>query len=277
MIITFYVLASLMLLSAVCAVCRPLLSRRQPEASTSEQLTSLYQQKRAELALDQQLPGDKKVMDNFAQQSFMRQATQQELRSQRASIWLVVLLVLSFITAALVGYSHWGAFSDWQHYLQQKDTHINVKQELKAMGGVSGLTASLQAKLNADPKHPHGWFLLGKMYMSEGKFDQAVQALTRSNSLKPKQPEVMTTLAEAIFADNHQRLTKSAKQLLTQSLQIAPNNIEAINLLAINAYVTHHYQTAIRYWEQMIPYFDPQSDDAKQLFSMIHQAQQKLH
>ncbi len=194
----------------------------------------------------------------------------------RASWWVPLAIAVLFPSTAIYAYDELGSAKSWQQFSFLKDDAAKVKQEVVAMGGIPGVIRQLETRLKQQPYHPHGWFLLGKIYLEQNQSHKALACLMKSNKQKPNQPEVMTALAEAIFDENKQRLTKPAKNLLKASLKIAPNNIEAINLLAVNAYLTQHYQTAIHYWESMIPYFDPSSKDGKQLFSMIHQAQDKL-
>ena len=276
-IIVFWCLFALFLTVAVLAVSVPLMRTPKPYKDHSPKLLdALYQQKRQQLKIELQNIEQQQLFEKNLQNNFVKEPTIYEHRCQRASWWVIGSLIIALPAVVMIGYQHWGSIRAWQQYDYQQKNPINVKQAVAEMGGVTGVLHSLEQRLQQDPDHPQGWYLLGRMYLSQHNAHAAVTALMKANQMQEGQPEVMTALAGAIFVDNHQRLTKPAKKLLEDSLKIAPDNIEAINLLAVNAYVTKHYQTAIQYWEQMIPYFDPDSKDGKQLFSMIHQAQKKL-
>ena len=79
-----------------------------------------------------------------------------------------------------------------------------------------------------------------------------------------------------IFFANGRKLSPDDVALLAPILKRDPNNVNAINLLAIDAYLQHHYQTAVSYWERLLLIFPPDSADSKAVLQMIAKAQKNI-
>ena len=100
--------------------------------------------------------------------------------------------------------------------------------------------------------------------------------LQKAHQLKPQHLEYAVAFAQAQFFANQNKLSQQSKMLLVSVLQKMPNNIAALNLLAINAYSQQRYKKAIYYWEKMLPLFQPGSKDSQVLLAMIAKAQKHL-
>jgi cytochrome c-type biogenesis protein CcmH/NrfG len=129
--------------------------------------------------------------------------------------------------------------------------------------------------LSERPDSAQGWYLLGRLYISQAEFTKAVLAFRKANQLTPQQPPIMMAYAESLFLTHGKRLTPLASQLLHQILLKTPNNLEVLNLLAVDAYNKQQFLAAVNYWEQLVYFLDPASKDAKVILQAIATAQMR--
>lgn len=187
-----------------------------------------------------------------------------------------ILVILCLPIFAFLLYLHWGSSEKLKEYWVIQDRAEQVKQELAKYKNPQQVINRLKAHLNQFPNSAKGWYLLGRIYLTTQHYHQSVKALAKANRLDPNNIKIATVYAQALFFDNHRQLSKKALMLLERVVSQSPNNINANNLLAINAYNQGHYQQAIEYWEKLLPLFEPGSKDSQALLSMIARAEKQL-
>ncbi len=197
-----------------------------------------------------------------------------ELKSTPSYIAATILCIVVSI-AAFVLYLYFGKSREVKTWLVTKEQAEKVKAEIRRYGSKQEIILALRNKLTQLPlnkSNAKGWFILGKLYFNEKDFSQAFLAFKKAVDLNPEQPEYILQLVATNYYFHHQ-LNDNDKRLIDRLLKVSPNNVNAINLLAINDYQTQHYEQAIRRWESLLNYFPVDSADAKSLIEMIHQAQ----
>src|SRR5580698_6057419 len=70
---------------------------------------------------------------------------------------IIVSLSLFFSTENYDGLKYW---------LTIGEAHYRLQQEIKNLGGLSGMIKQIKLKLAADPNDAEGWFILGKLYLA---------------------------------------------------------------------------------------------------------------
>lgn len=73
------------------------------------------------------------------------------------------------------------------------DTHTAHSPELD----IAGLINRLETHLATNPDNAEGWFILGRLYLKLGRYDPAVQALTRAHEQNPT-ASTQVALADAL-------------------------------------------------------------------------------
>ena len=155
-----------------------------------------------------------------------------EAARHRAPIAAAIALGLLVPLASAVGY--------WQlgdpRAMQAEAMRNADPQQLKA------LTERLAAHLQKTPGDADGWALLGRSLSSQGRHEQAAQALARAVQLAPEDRDLLVefikTLALAGRAEFEQR----------------------------------DYAAAIAYWERILPFAPPESEFARSVSESIVQA-----
>lgn len=188
--------------------------------------------------------------------------------------WLLLMLVIALPVAAGLLYRHWGAADRLNVYYQQQKNAQLVQQTLKQLGTAEQVIAKLKAQLQQHPT-AKGWYLLGRLYLSQEQLAQAQEAFANSHQLNSHDPQTMLQYAEVLFLQER-HLTAQARELLEQVLSQQPDNAEAINILAIADYQQGNYPQAIQRWEQLLTRFPADTEDGKKLLEAIARAQAAL-
>jgi len=178
---------------------------------------------------------------------------------------------------AITLYLHWGYSKQLSHWLTIKKQNELVRSELTKYGSLDNLIKSLRERVLKTPSNPKGWYLLGKLYLSAKQFALATDALHRAYSLNPHDIKILEKYGEALFLAHDNHLNKEAKHVLNKLLELSPNNINAINILAIDSYREKDYKKAIQYWKHLTSILPPNSADAKSLHEAITLARKKIN
>ncbi|MFA6302989.1 MAG: hypothetical protein WC627_07640 [Legionella sp.] len=94
----------------------------------------------------------------------------------------ILLLPLIFILTAL-GYSNWGGFLLWQEAMHQAHARKIAEQMLRSIHSPQDLIDQLRAKLDDTPASAKGWYLLGRLYISQDDKKHADEAFGKAQSL----------------------------------------------------------------------------------------------
>lgn len=188
-------------------------------------------------------------------------------------VYFYLVIVLLFPMMTLTLYWKLGDSQPLIHYWELKQRAIRVNEELAALKNPNEVIDRLNAYLQQHPNHPKGWYLLGKIYYKQQSFKKAVIALEKAHQQSPGNLDYAVAYAEADFFYRGRHLRPETKKTLQNVIEHDKNNVAALNLLAINAYLHGHYQKAIHYWERLLPLFSVGSKDHSFLLSMIAKAQ----
>lgn len=184
----------------------------------------------------------------------------------RIWVWLFVIVLACGL------YWRWGASDQLILAHQVKNEVQKIKSEIANTGSIQNLVNRLKARIDKTPDDPKGWYLLGNLYLSHYELDQAVASYQKANSLKPNNPDIMIKLAEALFLKNNKKLTEESQLLVDKVLKKEPQNINSLNLVALDAFQQGDSKKAIQYWEKVLIQLPIDSDDAKQIEAMIAKA-----
>jgi cytochrome c-type biogenesis protein CcmH len=186
---------------------------------------------------------------------------------QRQFTKTTLLLILGFPFIAILLYWHWGNPN------MLLNPPLSFTQN-KNLPDANQVIQALQQHLAHEPNSAQGWFLLGRLYASQQKYEDASKAFARANTLQPDQMNILINYVMSLFmqrtVDNQQIET-----LLKHALTLEPQNDTALNLLAINFYQQQQYDKAISIWEKLSEKYPPDTTDGKTLLKAISIAQQK--
>lgn len=182
-------------------------------------------------------------------------------------------IALIVIVGSIIGYWQWGAWKNLTHYYHQKNLEKQAQLVLKTVKGPSELIDKLKQHLDANPNAARGWFLLGRLYASQGEWALSFQAFTQAHQLKPHNEKFYVNYAQSMWQVNGQKFNLDIRNHYQRILKDNPKQADTLSMLAIDAFQEKSYQTAIDYWTRLLPLVPPDSADSAAIRRAIAKAQ----
>ena len=181
-------------------------------------------------------------------------------------------LIPAVISLVVIAYWHWGAWRELADYQQQQMQQQRAEALLKSMNGPQGIIKALQAKLAKTPDSAKGWFLLGRLYVSQQQWPQAFAAFKKAHRLQKDNDTITVHYAQSLWELNQQRFNPHVRDLLKTVLQHNSEQPDALAMLAMDAFQRKNYQSAIDYWQRLLKQVPPQSEQALAIRKAIAKA-----
>ena len=130
----------------------------------------------------------------------------------------------------------------------------------------------LAARMKGKPEDPTGWKLLARAYSAMGRYEESVAAFSRSVGAIAAGGSGAAGRLGRRAGDAKTDAAGRASQLVTRALALDPRNQKALSLSASAALERKDYDAAITEWRKLQAQFAPASAEAKEIASMIAQA-----
>ena len=132
--------------------------------------------------------------------------------------------------------------------------------------------AALAQRLQQNPDDAGGWTMLGRSYITLGRYSEASNAYAKATSLKPDDADLWADYAFAMAMANDRRLEGQPQELINKALKLDPENPKALELAGSAAFEAKNYQDAIKYWQRLLGKTPPGSELAETLSERINEA-----
>jgi len=185
-------------------------------------------------------------------------------------------LVPIFVGLGVLGYWHWGFAEEWIKYKHQQVKQEQVQDLLKSVGGVEAVIVKLKTRVEANPTSARGWYLLGRLYASQGHWKLARDVYQKAYQLSPTDTEINVNYAYSLWQFHHMQFTDEIRSLYKAVLIQNANQTDALAMLAMDAYSRHAYQESIDYWQHLLKIVPPQSEEARAIQKAIVKAEGRL-
>lgn len=196
------------------------------------------------------------------------------LKANKKFMGVVSLSLLALIASA---YFYWGGFAQWHNYQQAQESQKLAKQMMRSIKTPKELIAKLKAQLNDSPKSAKGWYLLGRLYMTQNDFEQAVVAFAKAHHFVPENEQYMVNYAHSLWSLNNRQFNKQIRSLFNELLRQNPNQPDALAMLAMNSFLNNEYEQAINYWQRLLKQASPKSQEALAIHKAIAKAQEQIN
>lgn len=193
----------------------------------------------------------------------------------RKSLFSIALAPLLIIALGL-SYWQWGAWPAWQGYNRQLAQQEQIQAVLQTVKGPEDLAERLKARLAEDPQSARGWYLLGRLYASQNQWALAREAFAKACQLNPNDVAATVNYGQSLWQLNQQHFDEPIRTIFKSLLEKNPQQPDALAMLAMDAFMSEQYQTAINYWQQLLKLAPEQSEEAQMLRKAIAKAQQQL-
>ena len=141
-------------------------------------------------------------------------------------------------------------------YVAHKQQEQKVAAALKEYGSKQAIIARFHQYVLAHPGVAKPWFLLGKLYLSQGQVDQAYQAFLKAYQLKP---EVLYGLYAAQSDQYlHKGVLSQKGQVIVQALYKKASQVAPIMALEAERQMQlGHKEQALAIWQRLLGQLDP--------------------
>lgn len=187
---------------------------------------------------------------------------------------LLIALVPIFIVFVIAVYWFWGAgIAQHDHYAAQNKQQ-QIKEVLASIRSPDELIEKLKNRLQQEPSNPKGWYVLGRVYATQGKWKDAERSFATALELNPDDEQVTVNYGQAAWQSNQQKFDDKIRNVFLHVLKKNPNQPDALAMLAMDAFMRHDYPKSIEYWQHLLKLVPPDSTDAQTIRKAIAKAQQ---
>ena len=285
--ITFWIIAGLLVCAALLFVLPPLVGRRAPQAAATpaEVNLSVYryqlreldvelgagtwdetQYRNAKNDLEGRVIEDAKLASEIAPASAAK-----PLRSQWPAIAAAVTVPLLAVSLYLVLGTPQGldpnAASPQEGSAENGPAHATSPQQIQAM------VARLEKKLEQQPNDADGWSVLARSYGALQRYEESSAAYARAIELQPNNAQLLADYADTLAMANDRSLQGEPQKIIQQALKADPHNLKALALAGTVDYERKNYQGALKYWQRILELVPPDSPIASSVASSVKEVQ----
>lgn len=207
-------------------------------------------------------------------QHFVESTTQNTEVKTGASgplLWgaLLLLLLITGISYGLTG--HYQRLNDWvtaqQNLPSYGERALLNKGEPLSDEEITLFALALRTKLALEGDDAVAWFVLGRIWFSQGLVEESLEAFERALQLTPERINLRLSYAQALLVTESTENMQKAAQSLGLVLQKDPANTDALSMLALIAQQRGDVKEARAAWELLLAQIQP----ADPRYAMIEQ------
>ncbi len=268
--ITFVILAALMLAAALAFVLPTLLRGRgtqaDPAALAQRQLKALKQAHAAGVLSDTEYAAKRATLG----EQMLAAIDGSQAPSHSTSFFAALGIALLLPASAIILYRVIGE----PRAVDATAAATDAKVPGDHSQNMEGAIANLLAKLKQNPDDVEGWTLLGRAYEATERFTEARDALKHAYDLAASDPDVTVAYAEALaLSSPSRRIDGESRSLLEKALKAAPENQRGLWLLGISDYQAKKYDAAIATWKHLLAVLPKGSDIVQSVQGQIANAE----
>ncbi len=138
------------------------------------------------------------------------------------------------------------------------------------------LVAGLAAKLQEEPNNAEGWFMLGRSYMSMGRYPDAANAFRQVLNLVGDEPTVMLRYADALAMAQGGKIAGEPFALIKHALELNPNDETGLWLAGLGYEEQGQYEQAVQHWRKLERLLQDNPASQTEVRNLIARAEQQL-
>ncbi|HEY8102527.1 MAG TPA: c-type cytochrome biogenesis protein CcmI [Burkholderiaceae bacterium] len=273
--ITFWIAAALLILTALAFVLPPLLGkgnkktdaisrdafnieilRNQLKELDADLAAGMLQQEQYELARNEL---QKRVLDEVS-------TAAPQLQSENRTSRMPAILLGVAVPALAVGLY----FLLGNPQALAPESAANVPEMTQAQ--IDGMVNILAQRMEKQPDSK-GLALLARSYTSMGRFSDAATTYGKLAAMEPQDADVVVEWADTLAMAQGRNLDGEPEKLITRALTLNPDHPKALALAGTIAYTHKDYAAALKHWRHLMTVVPPDSQLAQMIAPGIEQAQ----
>jgi cytochrome c-type biogenesis protein CcmH len=281
-VITFVIIAALMLLAALAWVLVPLLKRRPPPSIGREESNlAILRDGRKELEADLAngtISADQYEISRAELDRRVLEETQaiegQAVTPARSGAWTAALVAAVLPIAAVVLYLTLGAPAALSPDAARMAAAPEDEQHATSPQQIEAMIEQVKQKLAQEPGNAEGWIVLARTYYVTGRAPEAAQAYEKAVALLPADADILADYADALGVAQGRSLDGKPAELVERALKANPTHWKANALAGTIAYNRKNYAKAVSHWETTKAGVPPGSPIAQSIEGSIAEARQ---
>jgi len=136
--------------------------------------------------------------------------------------------------------------------------------------------AELTRFLERHPRDGRAWVLLAYVDMEAGRYEAAAASFEKALAASPKvaaDPAVWCEYADAVGMAQGGSLAGRPTEFVMRALALRPEHPKALEMAGSAAYERRDFREAARYWRQLLPQLQPDSQPQRELTAAIARAE----
>ncbi len=284
MLMNLAIVAALLLLVSALLLCWP----RRMQAGQQLDRKSLFAEKLALLS-------DARELGELSETDFAIAAAElksqflaplpdsQQLHGQSARSGVIAFGLLLLLTAGVYGLT--GQYRELAHWQQAQDNLAGFGERALLGKGeplnaeeLAQFALALRTKLANTGDDAVAWFVLGRIWFSQGQVPESIEAFEKALSLTPERTNLLISYAQALLVEGSEENVKKAAKSLGLVLSKDAGNIDALSMLALIAQQRGDIKEARAAWEVLLaqlPKDDPRYVQVQQQLAQL-EPQQKV-
>lgn len=219
------------------------------------------------------------LKSQFLEQEQQRLATPEKRHFKLEWLMLLVLILVVSVSYTLNG--HYRQLMDWETAQQNLPSYgeralLNQGEPLSEEE-VSLFALALRTKLAQEGDDAVAWFVLGRIWFSQGFVEEAIESFERALRLTPDRSNLLLSYAQALLVTESAENLQRAARSLGRVLELEPGNQDALAMLALIAQERGDVTEAKAAWQVLltqIPADDPRRQMIEQQLAQLAGAEQ---
>jgi len=199
----------------------------------------------------------------------------ESIKQQQQGRWAVWLLIAILPLMSIGLYFQLGEYRVIENPALAEVASNQQTQQASSNLSMDDMLDQLKARLREDPDNAQGWYLLGRSYMSQRRFGEAVTAYQRTYDLVGEDAGVLFALADALAMQNNGVMQGEPEQLVARGLEISPRDPTGLWLMGLAAEQRQDYQTAYDAWTTLLPLISNDTESVAEVRKLIHMVEQR--
>lgn len=278
---SFWIIATALLMLALVILLLPLLRAGRAPREDQRQQQNIQIAREQKQQLEAQLAdGDIDQAEFDSAYQDLRTALALELRQEESAQqksrgrWMALVVLLAVPLASVALYL---VFGEYRVIENPELVRAAPPTQTAAAPQMSfeEMETRIKERLRQNPEDVEGWFLLGRTYMAQQRFDEAVTAYQRSYDLLPNEAGIIFALADALGMQNNGNLQGEPEKMIQRGLQLAPRFPNGLWLAGLAAEQRQDYTAAYRYWTDLLPLIASNPESTREVKNLLHILEQR--
>ena len=141
---------------------------------------------------------------------------------------------------------------------------------------IEQMVSGLAQRLEQDPSDVEGWVMLGRSLNVLGRYTEAVTAYEAALQILGDHPNVLAEYADALAMATGGSLEGRPMQILDKVLSLAPNNEQALWLVATALFERGDFAGAVSHWEQLQSVMSKQNESYETVLTNLDESRRYL-